>query len=478
MRPMWNHQVTALRMAENRENLGLLFEQGTGKTRTCIEILRRKYAKHGRVLKTLILAPIVVCENWKREFALYSKVNPNDIIVLTGSGASRVRQFINWAGEDLSRNKIFITNYHATGIGDLYNLMLKYNFEVVICDESQKLKNPSGKMAKAVAVIADKSKYSYILSGTPILNSPMDLFMQYRILDKGATFGKNFFSFRAAYCIDKNAGRQNTQGYFPKWEVREEMYPILQAKIQASSMRVLKKDCLDLPPLVRQEIEVELSPQQKRMYNEMKKEYLAFVDDLEKSDKPRTVTAQIAATKALRLQQIVSGYAQTEQDGVVKIEDVPRLSALSDLLEDLTLQHKIIVWAVFKENYRMIGELCDKLGIEWTELTGENTTRQKEENIDSFRKDPKIRVLVANPGAGGVGVNLVEASYAIYYSKGFSLEADLQSEARNHRGGSEIHEKITRIDLVARGTIDELINEALSKKQNVSEQILTWKDKI
>lgn len=453
-------------------------EQGTGKTRTCIEILRRKFAKNGRVLRTIIFAPIVVCENWKREFALYSKVNPNDIVVLNQTGAKRVREFIKWAGDDLSRNKIFITNYHSTGISELYSLFLKYNFEVIVCDESQKVKNPSGIMAKAVAVLADMTKYNFILSGTPILNSPMDIFMQYRILDKGATFGKNFFSFRHAYCIDKNAARANTQGYFPKWEVREEMFQILHAKIQASSLRVLKSECLDLPPLVRQEIEVELNAQQKRMYSEMKKEYLAFVDDLEKTDKPRAVTAQIAATKALRLQQIVSGYAQTENDGVIPIKDVPRLSALGELLEELTPQHKVIVWAVFKENYKMIGELCDKLGIKWTELTGENSARRKEENMQTFRTDPKCRVIIANPGAGGVGISLVEASYAIYYSKGFSLEADLQSEARNHRGGSEIHEKITRIDLVARETIDELVNEALAKKQNVSEQILTWKGKL
>jgi SNF2 family DNA or RNA helicase len=72
----------------------------------------------------------------------------------------------------------------------------------------------------------------------------------------------------------------------------------------------------------------------------------------------------------------------------------------------------------------------------------------------------------------------VEASYAIYYSKGFKLEHDLQSEARNHRGGSEMHDKVTRIDIVAKGTIDELITESLEKKQNIAERILSWKDRL
>ncbi len=481
VRPLWDHQVKAIRMAEDRENLALLFEMGCGKSRATIEILRRRYAKHGRILRTIIFAPVVVCENWKREFAMFSKVNPNDIRVLTGTGAGRIREFIKWVGDDLSRHKVIVTNYHSTGIDDLYSLFLKYGFEVVVCDESQKLKNPTGKMAKAVAVLADKAKHRYLLTGTPVLNSPMDLFMQYRILDSGKTFGTNFYGFRASYCRDANASRQNTQGYFPKWEVRPDMFHVLQDKIRPSSIRVLKKDCLDLPPLVRQEIKVELSAQQSRMYKEMSKEYLAFVEELEKSNQPRTVTAQIAATKALRLQQIISGYAAVEQKGEYEIlKDVPRLKVLKELLETLCVEGeaKVIVWSVFKANYKMIASVCAELGLEYAELHGEISTKNKEEAMHRFRTKPECKVMIANQGAGGVGVNLVEASYSIYYSKGFSLEHDLQSEARNHRGGSEMHDKITRIDLVAPETIDELVNEALAKKQNISDQILTWKDKL
>lgn len=476
MRPLWNHQVQALRMAENRENLALLMDMGTGKTRTCIEILRRKYAKHGKILKTLILSPIVVCENWKKEFALYSKINQNDILVLTDSGDARVKKMMSWVGDDLARAKVIVTNYHAMTMLNFFGLLCRYEFEVLVCDESQRLKNPTGKMAKAVAALSDKARYKYILTGTPVLNSPMDLFQQYRILDGGETFGKNFYGFRATFCEDKNSKRSGTTGYFPKWEVRESMLPVLASKIEPSSVRVLKSECLDLPPLIKQIIPVPLSAQQKRLYKEMRDEYIAFVDDLKKSDQPRTITAQIAATKALRLQQIVSGYAAVEQSDTAQIlEDVPRLKILGELLEDITPGHKVIVWCVFKANYKMIRELCAKLKIDSTELHGAISAKQKEENMHKFRTDKNCRVMIANQGAAGVGVNLVEASYSIYYSKGFSLEHDLQSEARNYRGGSEIHEKITRIDLIAPETIDELITSALEKKQSVSEQILDWR---
>ena len=137
---------------------------------------------------------------------------------------------------------------------------------------------------------------------------------------------------------------------------------------------------------------------------------------------------------------------------------------------------KVIIWAVFRENYKMISEVCDKLGIKYTHITGD--TKDKEGSMKAFREDPDIGVCIANQGAGGVGINLVEAGYSIYYSKGFKLEDDLQSEARNYRGGSEIHESITRIDLVTPHTIDELTNDALANKLQVSEHILGWKEQM
>jgi SNF2 family DNA or RNA helicase len=106
------------------------------------------------------------------------------------------------------------------------------------------------------------------------------------------------------------------------------------------------------------------------------------------------------------------------------------------------------------------------------------TDKARQEAIDSFQNDPSVRVMIANPAAGGVGVTLTAASYMIYYSRDFSLENDLQSEARCHRGGSEAHEKITRIDIVAPGTIDEVILEALERKENLATKILAIREKL
>jgi SNF2 family DNA or RNA helicase len=472
---MWNHQLEAVKAAEVMTDLGLFFEQGTGKTRTLIEIMRRKFAAVGSIRKTLIFCPPIVIQNWKDEFAKYSKINPKDVILLTGPGKKRIQKLLTEVGEDLSRAKIVVTNYESVEMKDLYNLLVLWQPEIIACDESQRLKNPESVRAKKVVTLADNARHVYIATGTPMLNNAMDYYMQFRILDGGETFGRNFFTFRAMYFEDKNAGFKGKHNYFPKWEIREAALKDMQDKIKQKAMRVLKKDCLDLPPLVRQNVYTELSAQQLKAYKEMMNDYITFIES--NKGKPAAVVAQLAVTKALRLQQIVTGFVKDDAGNIHRLE-APRLKVLRDLLEDLTPEHKVIVWSEFKENYKMISELCTEMGIDYREIHGDIGHKERIESMNDFRKEPNVRVMIANQGAGGVGINLVEASYAIYYSKGFKLEHDLQSEARNHRGGSEMHDKVTRIDIVAKGTIDELITESLEKKQNIAERILSWKDRL
>lgn len=179
-------------------------------------------------------------------------------------------------------------------------------------------------------------------------------------------------------------------------------------------------------------------------------------------------------TKALRLQQIVSGFVMMEDGSVVQLKENKRLEALEEVLEDLVIEgeKKVIIWACWKENYKQITEMLYKKGIVYVEAHGGISAKAKQEAVDSFCSNESIKVFLGNQGAMGVGINLVEASYAIYYSRNFSLENDIQSEARNYRGRSEMHESVTRIDLVTTGTIDELVLQALANKQEVGDKLL------
>jgi len=470
--PLWEHQVRAIDRAKYCDDLALFWEMGVGKTRCIIEILKQKFNAHNETLRTLILCPPVVLSTWREELEKYSDFDNRDILIL-----DRKTRKTKDLKERLAKSNtefIVITNYEALDNGEFDKLMQWWCPEILVCDESQRLKSNKSKRAKAVERISQTTTYRYLLSGTPVLNSPMDLYQQFKILDKGKTFGGNFWVFCHKYFFDANA--TNPHFSWKRWLPKPETFLKFNKLIGDKSMRVQKADCLDLPPFIKEVREVELSQSQAKAYNSMKKEFIAFVETERQSDKPETVIAQLAVTKALRLQQILTGFI-TSEDGIqLRIKGTnPRQKELEELLKEITASgQKVIVWACFRENYKQIAETCEKLNLKYSELHGGVPAGQRDHNIKEFKESDDVNVMIANQGAGGVGVNLQEASYSIYYSRNFNLEHDLQSEARNYRGGSEIHKSVTRIDLVAAGTIDEQVMKALAQKQNISSMILDW----
>lgn len=469
----WQHQLDAIEKATKGNHFAFFAEMGCGKTVMAINTLRYICASNKRLLRTLILCPIVVVEQWKREFHKHSKIG-DSVICLKGDGKKRTALFKETAWDcDNPRAKVFVTNYEALNIDDLFKLILFWKPEVVICDESQRIKNHKALRTKKVTWLSDIANYRYILSGSPILNTPMDIFSQFRVLDQGQSFGKNFFGFRAKYFYDKNAGMPKMK-YFPNWQPLPSTLSDFNKIIYTKSIRVLKKDCLDLPPLVRKQVFADMSPKQASMYESMRKAFVAYLEG-------KTCVASMALVKGLRLQQITSGFFKTDEDEEIVYDDVPRLDALGELLEEITEHSKVIVWACFQKNYEMILDMIAKskeIKGHTCTLTGGMSDKKRQESIDLFQENPDYKIMVANQGAGGIGVNLTAASYAIYYSRNFSLEQDIQSESRCHRGGSEIHEKITRIDIVTPNTIDEVILEALYRKENLANNILSLKGKL
>jgi hypothetical protein len=447
----------------------------SGKTSTAINILRQKFYDAGRVRRTLVLCPPIVIENWYREFGVHSNVQ-NKVIKLYGSGKKRQEIFqekvlvdddIPFGPIKERRDMIVVTNFESLLMPKLFKLFEDWKPEILVVDEVHRCKNGTAKRTKAAIKLADLADHRYILTGTPILNSMLDLFPQFRILDGGDTFGRSFLGFRASYFHDRNSGMPK-HVHFPNWQPLPGAEARLHAAIAKKSMHVTKEECLDLPPLVKKQYMVQLSPEQKRLYDEMKKDFVTYMGD-------SACVATIALTKALRMQQIVSGFIALEAaDGSRRTEklDNPRASALKDLLSEILTHSKCLVWAVWKTDYETIREVCNDLGASFVEVHGEISPKAKYANVDKFTSDPNCRVLIGHPGAAGVGINLVAASYSIFYSRNFSLEQDLQAEARNHRGGSEVHEKITRIDLVAENTIDEIVTKKLALKQEISDKVL------
>lgn len=460
---LWRHQEEGLARAKDMPYFALFFEMGAGKTATIVNILRWKFLNAGRIMRTLYFGPPIIIQNTRREFQMHSRFG-DKVVCLEGSGKKRAEL----VREYRDKPTVFLANYQTLLMPEVYALLNDWQPEVIVFDESHKLKNIKAKRTKLAIRLGACAKHKYLLTGTPILNNAMDLFPQYLAMDGGATFGKNFFVFRAEYFDDKNALMPKAK-YFPNWQLQPGALERLNAAIKPSSMVVKKADCMDLPPLVKQVVTVGLSPVQAKLYKQMKDDFIAYVGS-------SACVATLAITKALRLQQIVSGFVTLVEEGEdprnVSLKENPRAEALKELLSDITPGAKCLVWCVFRENYATVRAVCEALKVKYVEVHGGISASGKQAAVDQFNTDPDIRVFIGHPASGGIGINLVSASYCIFYSRGFSLEFDLQAEARNYRGGSEMHSKVTRIDLVAEGTIDEQISTALANKFEIGERIL------
>lgn len=475
--PLWDHQKLAILRAKSHEPLGLFFELGTGKSRTACEIIRWHWEERRR--RTLIFAPIVVLENWKREFLKFTDIPKDAIYVLQGTGTQKAAS-VDTLKFGAFNEYIVIVNYEALISDKVLASLLRLDFDSLVCDELHKCKSHKALRTKKVIKLSKNIKYRYGLTGTPVLNSAMDLFSQYQILFGGfpeypgpgsqiqgvlPVMHNNIVSFQREFFIDLNLGMPR-QSYFPDLQIKNRATEVINRTIRRTSVHVKKSDCLTLPPFLKIRVETKLTEEQKKIYHQMLRDFIAFFDNGD------VAKASLAMVKAIRLMQIVSGFVTLADDTTHVFKETNRMEALSNLLEQIGPTQKVIIWATFRQNYIDIKQVCERLKLQYSELHGEIPTHNKQEQIDRFNLDPNYNVMIANQMSGGVGVNLIAAAYSIYYSRDFSLEGDTQSEGRNYRAGSEIHEKITRYDLVTPGTVDELVLQRLEQKQALGSEIL------
>lgn len=495
---LWDHQKRGIERAVKAKNFAFFYDPGTGKTRTAIEVMKINFNASSRIMRTLIVAPLVVCPNWKDEWLQYSKIDPVRVKVLEGPGEKRLVAFKQLAYDipglmnSKAKGQVFVMNYESLLMDDLRAAIKHWKPENIVWDESHRLKNPTTKRSQYAAELGALAQHSYLLTGSPILNNALDIFQQVKVMMGGFPTQRyfdtldtrelitNYFGFRARYFRDRNYGMPK-QKYFPDFQIMTLERDGIDAAGEISDilsrigMVAKKEECLDLPPehvVIRK---VGMTPKQYMAYREMEQTFIATFDIGESM-------AQIAMVKGMRLQQITSGFLPlTEQDpedefapAKVSFEKTPKQEALRDLLEELSPHSKVLVWAVWKDNYEQIRNICDELRIEYVQVHGDISDGQKKEAIERFQTDDRVRVYIGHPGSGGIGVNLVQAGYSIRYSRTFSLEHLIQSRARNYRGGTKEqgHDKIVHYELVCENTIEEAVVVRLNSKEEISNKIL------
>ena len=449
----FEHQRKAFYMSREKESFGLLMEQGTGKTKVIIDNAAYLYSKN-KISALVVIAPNGVHRNWlDKEIPEHMPdwCPVKCVYYYSGMHKTHKAKFdAVVSSEDCLR--VFSFNVEAfvsNAAVALMNKILLSNSSMLVVDESSRIKRPGAKRTKTITKFAKQSDYRRIMTGTPVTKGPEDVYSQFKFLDPNILGYDSFYSFKARYCI--------MGGYENKQIVSYQNVPELTKNIEGHSFRVLKKDCLDLPPKIYQRHYVEMSPKQKRLYDEMRKEFIAELEG-------ETIDAPEAITRLLRLQQIVCGWFPAE-DGVVPIDEKNiRLQALLEILSDI--DSKVIIWARFKADLKAIERALGDLAVAYH---GEVSNDQRVIAVERFQNDPKIRYFIGQPQSGGIGLTLTAANYAIYYSNSFDLEIRLQSEDRCHRIGTK--NTVTYIDIECRKTIDKKIITALRTKKNLADYI-------
>ena len=330
---------------------------------------------------------------------------------------------------------------------------------MMVIDESTTIKNRTAKRSKNVLKLGKGVRYKRILTGTPVTKSPLDLWSQFAFLDEDLLGFKSFYSFRARYCIMQSrpvGGNRRIE--FPVSYINLEQ---LEEKILPYTHRVLKKDCLDLPPQIWQRRNIYLSNEQRNAYEILKEHARVVIQDKQSSIHNKL-------TEIAKLQQVCSGFLYSDDGKLVELSNA-KLDELLNIIEEI--EGKIIIWATFRHSIQKIEETLQKKYGEKSVVTLYGDTKKRSEVVDNFNDPRGSRFLVSNPSVGGYGLTLNASSYQIFFNNSYNLEERLQAEARNHRSGQKA-DKVTYIDLVAIKTIDEFIIKALKEKITISAKTL------
>jgi SNF2 family DNA or RNA helicase len=462
----YKHQLEAWEQNLDREYFAYFMEMGTGKSKVLIDTIAYM-GNINRIDFALIIAPKGVYKNWiNKEVPQHFPTDirhsvfhwePNN----TKKYKDAAKAF--FASQDPGV-KIFVMNVEAFSsqrgkkagewIADRFG-----SHGMIAIDESTTIKNPKAARTKSLLKISQKFKYRRLLTGSPVTKSPLDLYSQCAFLDPRLLGYDSYYAFQARYAIiqKRNMGSHSFQQVVGYKNLDE-----LTAKIDSFSFRVLKKDCLDLPDKLYTVRYVTMTPEQRRMYEDIVNEAMTLLKD------NKLVTAMQVITQLLRYQQILSGHLKTD-DGEMSEFPSRRLDAMMECVDEAS--GKVIIWSRFRYDItRIQATLAAEYG-EQSVVTyyGDTSDADRQSAIDRFQNG-NARFFVANPATAGYGLTLTEANTVIYYANDFNLETRIQSEDRCHRIGQK--NPVTYIDLICEDTVDEKIVDSLRNKINIGAKVL------
>jgi SNF2 family DNA or RNA helicase len=466
----YKHQLTALEKSWNKQTYAYFMEMGTGKTKVLIDNMSMLYDK-GKIDSALIIAPKGVVKTWyEQELPTHLPKHIENVTVLWQPNITKTQQEkLESLFEIETALHILIMNVEAFSTDKGVNFASKFLNShkcLMAIDESTTIKNPTAKRTKNILSLSKNSKYRRIMTGSPITKNPLDLYSQCEFLDPYLLDFTSYYAFRNRYAEMKTMHLRGRS-----IQVVDEFKNLgeLSETLHGFSYRVLKEDCLDLPPKNWIKRHITLSKEQQKVYDQMKKAAMAVLNG-------KVTSTMTVITQLMRLQQITCGHFVAD-DGTTQEIKNNRITELMDVLDEI--EGKAIIWGHWQKDIQnIVNEIEKKYGpgsvVSYYGLTPQE---ERQDNIRQFQSDPKCRFFVGTPSTGGYGITLTSANTVIYYSNGYDLEKRLQSEDRAHRIGQK--KNVTYIDIIADKTVDEKIVKSLRDKINIASEVLgeelrTW----
>lgn len=420
----------------------------TGKSLTAIGLAEGWPGwKTPRAMRVLVLCPVSVMRVWPREFRIHAARDWN-VTVPTGSGAKKAKAIASaLAATPPDRPLAVVVNYEAAWRDPVAKLLLGEAWDIVICDESHRIKSPNGKASQFAHTLASRAHRRLALTGTPMPHSLLDAYAQARFLDEGV-FGTSFFRFRHRYAV--------MGGYEQRQVVAFQHEDEFASRFARLAFQCSAADVLDLPETVDVVRTCDLEPAARAAYKAMEDDFIAETRD-------GRITAANGGVKVLRLQQITGGVAPVEDPDNPPSRPVVISTAKRDLLKDVLVDlpagDPVVVFARFSADLAAIREVADELGRSYAEISGS----RKDALDDDACLLPGVEVVGVQIQSGGVGIDLTRAAVAVYYSIGHNLGDFQQSLKRTHRPGQK--RNVLYVYLVAAGTVDSTIITALRNRE-------------
>lgn len=461
----YEHQVKAFNFAIKKLKLdcgdnavgscALLMDMGLGKSLTSIALIGHAYKKR-LVSKVLIVCPTSIINVWISEFKKFADYDYS-IEALTGTLMSKRKDKLQLLYHK-DGVKVAVVNYEATWRMEAE--LNRFKPDMVICDESQKIKNHTASQSKTMHRIGLKARYKMILTGTPVQSNALDVFSQWKFLDP-RIFGISFYAFRNRYCV--------MGGYYNHQIMHFKNMDELTEKAHSIAYRITKEEALDLPEQIFLNRYVTLENNARIIYETVKKQ--SYVELMSSE-----ITATNVLTKLLRLAQIAGGHVKDDEGKSQNISKA-KINELKEIFEDVivTNNKKLVVFARFISEIESIKTLAEEMLIHYSYITGSVPTKVRGEAVNDFQNKEEIKLFIAQIQTAGLGITLTAADTAVFYSLDFNYANYSQAVARIHRIGQR--NTCTYINLIAEDTIDTKILNTLEMKEDIAKNIVdNWKE--